>query len=174
MTPDLCTRHGLSESEHRRLGSRSRSVSINAGTCSDNVVDCEKLVSTRTPHEFAIRTSSSATSSEDVAKPWTIVGLGGSLASVSKSRAALEIALAGAASAGAETRLLGIRRLDLPMYNPDDDEPTAAAARLIESYYTADAMFWSSPMYQGTISGALKKCSTGCTLGIESRVRLQR
>ena len=42
------------------------------------------------------------------------------------------------------------------MYNPDDEQPTAAAARLIEACYGADGMLWSSPMYQGTISGAFK------------------
>ena len=91
-----------------------------------------------------------------MAKTLTIVGLGGSLASVSRSRSALQFALAGAASAGAETQLLDIRELDLPMYDPDDDEPTEAAATLIESCYAADGLLWSSPMYQGTISGALK------------------
>ena len=86
----------------------------------------------------------------------TIVGLGGSLASVSKSRAALRTALEGAADAGAETQLLDLRELNLPMYNPEDDKPTDAATRLIESCYAADGLLWSSPMYQGTISGALK------------------
>src|SRR6476646_7834615 len=87
----------------------------------------------------------------------TIVGLGGSLATVSRSRAALRVALDGAAAAGAETTLLDLRELDLPMYDPDDDgKPTAAAASLIESCYGADGMLWSSPMYQGTISGAFK------------------
>lgn len=66
------------------------------------------------------------------------------------------MALEGAASGGAETQLLDIRDLDLPMYNPDDDEPTEAATTLIESCYAADGMLWSSPMYQGTISGAFK------------------
>ncbi len=108
-------------------------------------------------HGFATRSSWSATSSERVPKTLTIVGLGGSLASNSKSRAALQTALEGAARAGAATRLLDIRRLDLPMYNPDDDdEPSEAAASLIESCYAADGLLWSSPMYQGTISGALK------------------
>jgi len=88
--------------------------------------------------------------------PVTIVGLGGSLAANSRSRAALKVALAGAEAAGAETQLLDIRELDLPLYNPDHDEPTEAAALLIESCYAADGMLWSSPMYQGTISGALK------------------
>jgi FMN reductase len=86
----------------------------------------------------------------------TIVGLGGSLARISKSRAALRVALEGAASEGAETTLLDLRELDLPMYSPDDDRPTEAAARLIEACYGADGMLWSSPMYQGTISGAFK------------------
>ncbi len=90
------------------------------------------------------------------ARALTIVGLGGSLASVSRSRAALQLALEGAATAGAETQLLDIRQLALPMYNPDDDEPTEAAARLIEACHAADGLLWSSPMYQGTISGAFK------------------
>jgi FMN reductase len=42
------------------------------------------------------------------------------------------------------------------MYNPDERTPTDAAATLIESCYAADGLLWCSPMYQGTISGALK------------------
>ena len=86
----------------------------------------------------------------------TIVGLGGSLAQISRSRAALQVALDGAANAGAETELLDLHELDLPMYDPDNDEPTPAAVRLTESCYAADGMLWSSPLYQGTISGAFK------------------
>jgi len=52
-----------------------------------------------------------------------VVGLGGSLAMVSKSRAALLKALEGAEAAGAQTELLDLRELDLPMYNSDDNEP---------------------------------------------------
>jgi len=85
-----------------------------------------------------------------------IVGLGGSLARVSRSRAALRVALDGAADAGAETTLLDLRELDLPMYDPDDDQLPPAATVLIEACYGADGMLWSSPMYQGTISGAFK------------------
>ena len=87
----------------------------------------------------------------------TVVGLGGSLARASRSLAALRVALDGAAEAGASTRLLNLRELDLPMYNPDDErEPPTAAQALIEACYGADGMVWSSPMYQGTISGAFK------------------
>jgi FMN reductase len=86
----------------------------------------------------------------------TIVGLGGSLRHASRSRAALRRALDGAAAAGSETRLLDLRELDLPMYNADQDTPGETAAELIESCYSADGLIWSSPLYQGTISGALK------------------
>ena len=88
--------------------------------------------------------------------PPTIVGLGGSLRKGSTSRSALQRALAGAAAAGAETTLLDLRELELPMYHPDDDEPTEGAATLIESCHAADGLLWSSPLYQGTISGAFK------------------
>jgi FMN reductase len=90
------------------------------------------------------------------ARKLTIVGLGGSLARVSKSRAALRIALAGAETAGAATELLDLRELGLPMYDPDADEPGEAVTRAIESCYAADGLIWSSPLYQGSISGALK------------------
>jgi FMN reductase len=89
-------------------------------------------------------------------KALTIVGLGGSLGKISRSRAALRVALEGVARAGADTTLLDLRELALPMYDPDDDEPPAEAALLIETCYRADGMLWSSPMYQGTISGAFK------------------
>jgi FMN reductase len=86
-----------------------------------------------------------------------IVGLGGSMAVVSRSRAALVVALQGAASAGAETELLDLRALDLPMYDPDREQlPPDSARRLIEACYGANGMVWASPMYQGTISGAFK------------------
>jgi FMN reductase len=87
----------------------------------------------------------------------TIVGLGGSLARGSRSLAALRVALDGAAEAGAATTLLDLRELDLPMYKPDDvGELPPAASTLIEACYAANGMLWSSPMYQGTISGAFK------------------
>jgi FMN reductase len=90
-------------------------------------------------------------------EPLTIVGLGGSLARTSRSLAALQVALDGASEAGAATTLLNLRELNLPLYNPEDErEPPAGASTLIEACYAADGMLWSSPMYQGTISGAFK------------------
>ena len=86
----------------------------------------------------------------------TIVGLGGSLRRGSTSLSALERALAGAETAGADTALLDLRELDLPMFDPEHEEPAGAAKELVETCYSATGLVWSSPLYQGTISGALK------------------
>jgi NAD(P)H-dependent FMN reductase len=84
-----------------------------------------------------------------------IVGLGGSLAARSRSRTALETALAGAFEANAETELLDIRELDLPLYNPDA-EPSANALAMVEKLESADGLLWSSPLYQGSVAGSFK------------------
>jgi FMN reductase len=68
----------------------------------------------------------------------------------------LAIALEGAAEAGAETELLDLRMLALPMYDPDGEAPTEATNAMIEALYRADGVIWSSPLYQGSISGAFK------------------
>jgi FMN reductase len=84
-----------------------------------------------------------------------IVGLGGSLASTSRSRAALATALAGASDAGAETELLDIRVLDLPLYDPDV-EPNASTIAMVTALEGADGLIWSSPLYQGSVAGSFK------------------
>jgi FMN reductase len=86
----------------------------------------------------------------------TVVGLEGSLAEKSNSRAALEIALEGAAEAEAQTELLDIRSLALPFYNPEIDSPPDSDMRLCDAVCAADGLIWTSPMYQGTISGSFK------------------
>jgi FMN reductase len=89
------------------------------------------------------------------AQPLRIAGLGGSLASVSKSRGALAAALAGAADAGARTVLLDLHELDLPLFSPEA-EPSTAVLRMVETLEGADGLVWSSPLYQGSISGSFK------------------
>ena len=85
----------------------------------------------------------------------TVIGLGGSLAKHSSSLAALKIALEGATDAGAKTELLDIRELSLPMYDPAaDDTPPDSVRAMCEAVYKADGLIWSSPMYNGTISGS--------------------
>jgi len=86
-----------------------------------------------------------------------IVGLGGSLRTSSRSRAVLAVALDGAAAAGATVELLDLRRLELPMFNPEHEADAPATVRtMIETCYEADGMLWSSPMYNGSVSGSFK------------------
>jgi len=85
-----------------------------------------------------------------------VVGLGGSLAQHSTSLAALRIALEGAAKAGATTELLDIKELSLPMYDPANKKPPESVVKLCEAIHQADGLIWSSPMYNGTISGSFK------------------
>jgi FMN reductase len=84
-----------------------------------------------------------------------IVGLGGSLVAGSKSRAALVTGLTGAEEAGAETDLLDLRELDLPLYS-SETEPTESVIRMVGLLESADGLLWSSPLYQGSISGSFK------------------
>src|SRR6476646_3320753 len=86
----------------------------------------------------------------------TIVGIGGSLRRGSTSLSALERALAGAETAAADTALLDLRELVRPMFDPEHEEPAGAAKELVETCYSATGLVWSSPLYQGTISGAFK------------------
>jgi azobenzene reductase len=84
-----------------------------------------------------------------------IVGLGGSLASTSRSRAALVTALGGAADEGAETELLDLRTLHLPLFNREA-EPDSATLWMVERLESADGLLWSSPLYQGSVAGSFK------------------
>jgi FMN reductase len=90
-----------------------------------------------------------------MAMPVRVVGLGGSLRAESTSRAALQVALDGAAASGAVTQLIWVRDLDLPLYTAEHAIP-AAAGQFAETVYGADAMIWSSPTYHGSVSGSLK------------------
>jgi FMN reductase len=85
----------------------------------------------------------------------SVVGLGGSMRAGSTSLTALRTALDGAAAAGADTRLLSVRELELPLYSPEHAIPDGAH-RLVDAVANAQAMIWSSPTYQGSISGAVK------------------
>jgi FMN reductase len=90
-----------------------------------------------------------------MAGPVRVVGLGGSLRAESTSRSALQVALEGAAAAGAEVELVSVRDLGLPLYSAEHAAP-AAAQKFADTAHACDAMIWSSPTYQGSVSGAFK------------------
>ena len=70
--------------------------------------------------------------------------------------AALRIALEGATEAGATTELLSIKELSLPMYDPTEENPPESVTNMCDAIHEADGLIWSSPMYNGTISGSFK------------------
>ncbi len=84
-----------------------------------------------------------------------VVGLGGSLRAMSTSRTALQTALEGAAASGADTELIWVRDLDLPLYTAER-APPQAALQLADTVYGGDALLWSSPTYHGSVSGSFK------------------
>jgi FMN reductase len=84
-----------------------------------------------------------------------VVGLGGSLAQQSTSLAALRVALEGAEKAGAAIQLFDLKTLDFPMYSPDVAPPDSVR-RFCDSVHGCQGMLWSSPLYNGTISGSFK------------------
>lgn len=87
-----------------------------------------------------------------------VVGVGGTLREGSASLGALRRALAAAGEAGAETRLLDLRELDLPMYEPGMTlaEYGPGVGLLVEELRGADAILVSTAAYHGTLAGVTK------------------
>jgi len=91
----------------------------------------------------------------------TVAAICGSLREDSYTRVALRVALAGAADAGAETDLIDLRELDLPVFDPDADD-AGDAPELRERVRAADAILLGTPMYHGTYSSPLKTALDYC------------
>ncbi|HMO58743.1 MAG TPA: NADPH-dependent FMN reductase [Roseiflexaceae bacterium] len=87
-----------------------------------------------------------------------ILGIGGSMRSNSRSRAALQAALAMAHESGATTTLADVRELNLPVFNPELplDAYPPSLAWLLDEVRAADGILFCSPTYHGTITGAVK------------------
>lgn len=87
-----------------------------------------------------------------------VVGIGGTLREGSASLGALVRALAAAGEAGAETEVLDLRELDLPMYEPGLplEEHGPGAERLVAAMRGADAIVVSTAAYHGTLAGVTK------------------
>ena len=85
-----------------------------------------------------------------------ILGVSGSMREHSRSRRALALVLEAAGERGAETRLLDLHALDLPMYRPDDEAEAASVAGAAEAVNWAGAFVLASPDYHGSMSGAMK------------------
>ena len=92
-----------------------------------------------------------------------ILGLSGSLAEQSTTRAAVATALSGARTKienEVTAELFSVRDLQLPLYDPDHHGPDrpvpSGARRLCDAVRAADGLIWASPLYHGTVSGVFK------------------
>lgn len=91
----------------------------------------------------------------------TIVAISGSRRDASTTRAALGVALDAAADAGADTELLDLGAVDLPLYHPDEDEQGDSKA-LKRRVREADGVIAGSPVYRGSYSSTFKNFHDFC------------
>ena len=76
----------------------------------------------------------------------------------SAGQKALQIALNAAAAAGADTELLAMAELRLPMFDPAlaQEQYPVNVTGFLDKVRRADGLIWCSPAYHGTVSGAVK------------------
>ncbi|WP_343528039.1 NADPH-dependent FMN reductase [Sphingomonas sp.] len=86
-----------------------------------------------------------------------VVGIGGTIGSVSSTERALRIAMTAAADEGFRTHVFGGEDLArLPLYNPRTAERTEAERVFVDTVRQASAIIIASPGYHGSISGLVK------------------
>jgi NAD(P)H-dependent FMN reductase len=90
-----------------------------------------------------------------------VVALSGSMRNGSYTRTALKQVLAAATEHGGDTELLDVREYDLPVFDPDEDEPEAAT-ELKKKIREADSVIWGSPVYHGSYSSAFRNVHDYC------------
>ncbi len=88
--------------------------------------------------------------------PICILGICGSLRTVSYTRQALVIALAAAQRQGAETKLCSSAEITLPLCDGRDEDLDPHVLHLRAQVQHADVLLIGSPEYCGTFSAALK------------------
>lgn len=95
---------------------------------------------------------------EEKQRNFRVVGIGGTLRPRSASLGALRRVLGAAEKAGADTELLDLRALDLPVYRPgvELEEFGPAAGRLVGAMRGADALVFGTAAYHGTLAGVTK------------------
>ncbi|MFB6119780.1 MAG: NADPH-dependent FMN reductase [Halobacteriaceae archaeon] len=92
-----------------------------------------------------------------------VVGVCGSRRRDSHTRSALRHALDAASDAGADTELLDLGAVDLPLYHPDKDLAEQGDAEAVVALTDrADALLIGSPVYHGSYSSTLKNWHDYC------------
>src|ERR1700676_1637051 len=90
------------------------------------------------------------------AEPFHVLGVSGSLREKSRTALAVRRLLDFAEEHGAETRILDLRTIELPLYRPDGPGGSAAEQRLGADMHWASAVVLASPDYHGSMSGTMK------------------
>ncbi len=86
-----------------------------------------------------------------------LLGVSGSMREGAHSARAIDFVLDAAREHGAETRMISLRELDLPMYRPRGQAIETDGVRLAnELVVWAEAFVLASPDYHGSMSGAMK------------------
>ncbi len=87
-----------------------------------------------------------------------VVAISGSLRDGSRTLRSTQAALSGVALAGCTTELVDLRQLALPFFDGREDERSYPRAvwELLDPVGRADGLILASPVYHGTLSGALK------------------
>src|SRR5437763_6899902 len=94
--------------------------------------------------------------SSPVATGTNILGVSGSMRERSHSARALGLVLDACRAQGAETRLLDLRTLELPVFRPDRPCDAACAREAAEAVRWADAIVIATPDYHRSMSAAVK------------------
>ena len=84
-----------------------------------------------------------------------ILGVASSMRESSYSTRVLKLALGKAEKRGAETKLLDLRELQLPMYHPEQNS-SPELDKVTEYVKWSDAFVLASPDYHGSMSGVMK------------------
>jgi len=80
----------------------------------------------------------------------------------SHTRTALKHVLDAAEEAGAETELIDVRKYDLPIFDPDEEEPEAAV-EIKRKIRNADSVIIGSPVYHGSYTSAFRNVHDYCS-----------
>jgi NAD(P)H-dependent FMN reductase len=92
-----------------------------------------------------------------------VVAVSGSRRSGSYTKLALEHALDAAADAGAETGMIDLGAVDLPLYHPDvDADEQGEATDLLRRVREADGVLLGSPVYHGSYSSTFRSFHDYC------------
>jgi azobenzene reductase len=85
-----------------------------------------------------------------------VLGIGSSLHDNASSTTALSATLDFAKKYGAETRLLDLRQVKLPLYDPAENKSNSDITKAQDDVVWADALILSTPDYHGSMSGVMK------------------